>query len=74
PSPSPSPSQGQAPSRPAGQEPSRAQGVAIDWDVLQLQASRSRPILHMHRLAAENPIWLVNAWRVDASDDDMVRG
>lgn len=37
----------------------KAQGAA--WDVLQLQASRSKPILHMHRLAAENPVWLVCA-------------
>ncbi|MDO5103800.1 MAG: precorrin-6y C5,15-methyltransferase (decarboxylating) subunit CbiE [Lautropia sp.] len=43
---------------------------AIDWDVLQLQASRSKPILHMHRLAAENPVWLVNAWRVDSTDGE----
>lgn len=37
----------------------KAQGAS--WDVLQLQASRSRPILHMHRLAAENPVWIVCA-------------
>ncbi len=37
----------------------KAQGAG--WDVLQLQASRSRPILHMHRLAAENPVWIVCA-------------
>ena len=44
-------------------------GVAVDtlkalgasWDVLQLQASRSKPILHMHRMAAENPVWIVCA-------------
>lgn len=29
------------------------------WDVLQLQAARSKPILHMHRMAAENPVWIV---------------
>ena len=40
----------------------KALGVA--WDVLQLQASRSRPILHMNRMAAENPVWLVCAQRV----------
>ncbi|NRT54901.1 precorrin-6y C5,15-methyltransferase (decarboxylating) subunit CbiE [Sphaerotilus uruguayifluvii] len=34
---------------------------AIDWDVLQLQAARSRPILDMHRMAAENPVWIVCA-------------
>jgi len=31
------------------------------WDVTQLQASRSQPILHMHRMAAENPVWIVCA-------------
>ena len=40
----------------------KAQGVA--WDVLQLQASRSKPILHMNRMAAENPVWLVCAQKV----------
>jgi precorrin-6Y C5,15-methyltransferase (decarboxylating) len=29
--------------------------------VLQLQAARSKPILHMHRMAAENPVWIVSA-------------
>lgn len=33
----------------------------LAWDVLQLQAARSRPILHMHRMAAENPVWIVCA-------------
>lgn len=36
------------------------------WDVLQLQAARSRPILHMHRMAAENPVWVVCAQRSDS--------
>lgn len=31
------------------------------WDVLQLQAARSKPILDMHRMAAENPVWIVCA-------------
>lgn len=31
------------------------------WDVTQIQAARSQPILHMHRLAAENPVWVVCA-------------
>jgi precorrin-6Y C5,15-methyltransferase (decarboxylating) len=31
------------------------------WDVLQLQASRSKPILQMNRMAAENPVWIVCA-------------
>ncbi len=33
----------------------------IQWDVVQLQASRSQPILHMHRMNAENPVWIVCA-------------
>ena len=37
------------------------QSLNADWDVLQLLAARSRPILHMHRMAAENPVWLVCA-------------
>jgi len=35
--------------------------AGADWDVLQLQAARSKPILDMHRLQAENPIWIVAA-------------
>ncbi len=37
--------------------------AGVEWDMLQLQASRSKPILHMHRMAAENPVWLVCAQR-----------
>lgn len=33
------------------------------WDVTQLQASRSQPILQMHRLQAENPVWIVSVQR-----------
>ncbi len=40
-------------------ETAKALGAA--WDVLQLQASRSKPILHMNRMAAENPVWIVCA-------------
>ncbi|MDO8466357.1 MAG: precorrin-6y C5,15-methyltransferase (decarboxylating) subunit CbiE [Gallionella sp.] len=29
------------------------------WEVVQLQAARSQPILDMHRLAAQNPVWIV---------------
>ena len=32
-----------------------------DWDITQLQASRSQPILHMHRMQSENPVWVVSA-------------
>lgn len=31
------------------------------WDVVQLQASRSQPILDMHRMAAQNPVWVITA-------------
>jgi precorrin-6Y C5,15-methyltransferase (decarboxylating) len=40
----------------------------VSWDVLQLQASRSKPILHMHRMAAENPVWIVCARRETQHD------
>lgn len=33
----------------------------VTWDVVQLQAARSKPILHMNRMAAENPVWMVCA-------------
>lgn len=33
----------------------------VSWDITQLQASRSKPILAMQRLAAENPVWVVCA-------------
>lgn len=29
------------------------------WEVVQLQAARSQPILDMHRLVAQNPVWIV---------------
>jgi precorrin-6Y C5,15-methyltransferase (decarboxylating) len=29
------------------------------WDFVQLQASRGHPILQMHRMQAENPVWIV---------------
>jgi precorrin-6Y C5,15-methyltransferase (decarboxylating) len=38
--------------------------LGVAWDVLQLQAARSKPILHMNRMAAENPVWLVCAQKV----------
>ena len=33
--------------------------LGAEWDVVQLQASRSQPILDMHRMAAQNPVWIV---------------
>lgn len=42
--------------------------LGAQWDITQLQASRSRPILDMHRLAAENPVWVVCATRGEHHD------
>ena len=33
--------------------------AAVTWDVVQLQASRSQAILDAHRMAAQNPVWVV---------------
>ncbi len=41
------------------------------WDVTQLQASRSQPILHMHRMAAENPVWIVCAQAAEKPTEKM---
>ncbi len=35
--------------------------LGADWSFIQINVSRSQPILHMHRLAAENPVWIVTA-------------
>ena len=38
----------------------------VEWDVVQLQASRSQPIVDMHRMAAQNPVWIVTASKGEA--------
>ena len=38
------------------------------WDVTQIQASRDQPILDMHRLVPENPVWILAATPVDRHD------
>ena len=38
----------------------------VEWDVVQLQASRSQPIVDMHRMAAQNPVWIVTAAKAKA--------
>lgn len=35
--------------------------LELSWNVTQLQVSHSRPILKMHRFAAQNPVWIVSA-------------
>ena len=44
--------------------------LAAGWDVVQLQASRSQPILDMHRMAAQNPVWVVTAWNETTQSKD----
>jgi len=41
--------------------------VALEWDLCQLQVSRSKPILNMQRLAAENPVWILSLQKVAAT-------
>ncbi len=43
------------------------------WDVVQLQASRSQPILDMHRLAAQNPVWVVTAHALSPNPSPVSR-
>ncbi|MDQ6973710.1 MAG: precorrin-6y C5,15-methyltransferase (decarboxylating) subunit CbiE [Mariprofundaceae bacterium] len=38
--------------------------LGVLWNVTQMQVSRSQPILHMHRMAAENPVWIVSAEKI----------
>ena len=40
--------------------------LKAEWSITQLSASRSQPILDMHRLAAENPVWIVTAIKGEA--------
>jgi precorrin-6Y C5,15-methyltransferase (decarboxylating) len=44
--------------------------LGAGWDVVQLQASRSQPILDMHRMAAQNPVWVVTAWAASTHHKD----
>lgn len=37
------------------------QQLGATWDVTMLSAARSQPILDMHRLAAQNPVWIICA-------------
>ncbi|PLK47763.1 precorrin-6y C5,15-methyltransferase (decarboxylating) subunit CbiE [Uliginosibacterium sp. TH139] len=49
--------------------------AGAQWDVLQLQAARSKPILAMHRMAAENPVWIVCARQGNAQmNKEMMDG
>lgn len=46
----------------AALDAAEAAGIA-SWELVQLQASRSRRILATRRLAAENPVWIFTATR-----------
>ena len=35
--------------------------AAAAWELTLLSAARSQPILDMHRLAAQNPVWILTA-------------
>lgn len=35
--------------------------TTLHWDVTQIQTARSKPILEMQRLAAENPVFIISA-------------
>lgn len=40
----------------------------LTWDLIQLGVARSQPILHLHRLAALNPVWILTA-RKETADE-----
>lgn len=42
--------------------------AGAEWDVTMLSAARSQPILDMHRLAAQNPVWIVTAYKNTPQD------
>lgn len=42
--------------------------AGAQWDVTMLSAARSQPILDMHRLAAQNPVWIVCARKTAATE------
>ncbi len=39
-----------------------------EWEATMLSTARSQPILDMHRLAAQNPVWIVSARRASQPD------
>jgi len=44
----------------------------VTWSVTQMQVSRSKPILHMHRMAAENPVWIVTVKKTSPQHPKVV--
>ena len=48
--------------------------AGADWEVTMLSAARSQPILDMHRLAAQNPVWIITARKNNpAAENDNER-
>ena len=45
-------------------------GLGVSWQVTQMQVSRSQPILHMNRMAAENPVWIVTAEKTTTDEHE----
>lgn len=42
--------------------------AGVQWEVTMLSAARSQPILDMHRLAAQNPVWIVTAFKAQPTN------
>ena len=45
--------------------------LQVTWDLTQLQAARGQPLLDMHRLVPENPVWVLAATPRGAELDDF---
>lgn len=45
--------------------------LPVTWDLTQLQAARGQPLLDMHRLVPENPVWVLAATPRGAELDDF---
>ena len=47
--------------------------LQVTWDITQLQAARGQPILDLHRLVPENPVWVLAATREVADEEGIER-
>jgi len=47
--------------------------LQVTWDITQLQAARGQPILDLHRLVPENPVWVLAATREVAEAEGIER-
>jgi len=46
--------------------------IDVNWDLCQFQVSRSKPILNMQRLAAENPVWIMSVEKTMAKNNSAI--